>query len=169
MKRLILSSGMTLLIFTGCNTYQKQLRRTREFLEAHKDVAAQFCADNYGVDTLRIVKGDTVVRLDTVTIKTDSVPCPPAEKGKTVYVKCPDQKYITRTVSKTDTVYLRDNAAVSVSNAKYVVVRDSLTIYKEKLRVSEEKNKNKTKTIWILGGFIALVGLGTVLKLTGRI
>lgn len=90
-----------LLALCGCSSE----RTFYTYASKNPDKVAELCANVYQADTV-YKQGETVTNTDTVTIKGDSIPCPDKPAGvKTVYVKCPDQKAVTRTITRVDTVY----------------------------------------------------------------
>lgn len=149
MKRIIL---ILAVLATSCTNQRKVLR----YLSEHPGVGAEYCAKAYPVEPTKYIKGDTVVRHDT-TYRTDSVPCPPVPGQKVVFVKCPPNQTITRTVTRTDTLMLQDNAKLAVVEAKGRVLTDSLIIYKERFKEAKETASKRGWTVVWLSVVLALV------------
>src|SRR5690606_22291785 len=99
-----------LLLFSGCVSVEKAERVMR----AHPTELSKLCADCFPVKESEIVKGDTVVLIDTVSeVVSDTIrvnaDCP---DGTVVTVDCPPNKVVNRVIKShtTDTLKVRDTA-----------------------------------------------------------
>lgn len=84
-------------------------RKAFNYLHNNKPSKEKFLAENCQVKVLDpIVKIKDTTIFKEVTLKGDSIPCPPNEKGETIFVKCPDHKFkypiITKTIEITSQV-----------------------------------------------------------------
>lgn len=154
--RTILSLCGALIILSGCNTYQKQLKRSTGFFQANKVELAKLCESEFKPETLRVSKTDTLITLDTVYAKQDSVPCPPVKGKEVVFVKCPPAQTVYKTLRLRDTVTVTDPKRETILTAELRLKTD--TLYKtreDKAKVTQQRDTNR-KLNWILGGIILL-------------
>lgn len=101
-------------LLTGCIGVKKAER----IMRSHPVELAKLCADCFPVKPIEIIKGDTIVLLDSV-IRVDSVrveveaDCPDGTKVK---VDCPPTKTVERIkyTHTSDTVKIRDTARETV-------------------------------------------------------
>src|SRR5690606_14884909 len=144
-----------LLLFSGCVSVEKAERVMR----AHPTELSKLCADCFPVKESEIVKGDTVVLIDTVSeIISDTVrvqaDCP---DGSVVMVDCPPNKTITKVVRthSTDTIKVRDTAYERV-------VKDERDEYKDKwANMEQSRDTWRKRAIWGWGILFALgIGFG---------
>lgn len=155
---------MIALVGSSCNSYKKQLGKFKLFAASYPAERDKLCAENYKSDTTYI-KGTEIIKHDTAVVAGPSLPCPPAEPGKTVYVKCPDGKIITIYKDRVDTVQTDKPATVAKIYDLTNVLKinsDSLVIVKTQL--SESKQKQKKLTLYLIGAVI-LIGGGIALKI----
>lgn len=118
-KICLLGMGLLwVLALFGCSAE----RTFYTYAAKNPDKVAKLCSNVYQADTV-YKQGETVTNTDTVTIKGDSIPCPDKPAGvRTVYVKCPDQKVVTKTVTRIDTVYRdRISTLAALDTAKRAV------------------------------------------------
>jgi len=88
-----------------------------KFAKNHPEALAKECLDKFpSKETFIQGKTDTLVNYQT--IKGDSIECPKALPNKTVFVKCPDNKVITKTLLRVDTIVKRDSSALFLLNAE---------------------------------------------------
>lgn len=156
---------LILLVLVGCTSTKKQQKKAEEFLNAHPEVEARRCAQNYPPDTT-FIKGDTVLTYDTLVTKGDSIPCPPTvnESGDTVYVKvkCPDSKTVTVYLDRVDTVVLMNTALVDY----YRFRNDSLNKVVIKVTTQRDDAKDKAANrLWIIVALGIALAAGTFLRI----
>lgn len=141
---------------TSCTTERKAIK----FLDKHPLVAADYCAGKYPVVPTYIKGKDSVIE-KTVTVKGDSIPCPPNEKGEVVKVKCPDAKVITRDVYRTDTITKENTAKLGALQIRYNDLDKQHAIQGGKL-IREEKSANSW--MWRFIGLAGIVGVYVLLR-----
>lgn len=124
MKVRILAALMIFSLISSCVTEKKARRWAYE----HKEKLAEWCADCFPVKPVEIkpgrpivLKGDTVVTIDTVKVQAD---CPDGTK-----VDCPPNviKTITDTLYIRDTIMIRDMAQEEVLNQQIKGKEESLS------------------------------------------
>lgn len=144
-----------LLLFSGCVSVEKAERVMR----AHPTELSKLCADCFPVKESEIVKGDTVVFIDTVSeVVSDTIrvnaDCP---DGTVVTVDCPPNKVVNRVIKShtTDTLKVRDTAYERV-------LEDERDEYKDKwANVEKSRNIWRKRAIWGWGILLALcIGFG---------
>lgn len=153
---LLLSMGM----LQSCTTERKALN----YLQKHPEVGAVYCNDKHPVKEVFIKGKDSVIE-KTVTVKGDSVDCPPQIKGKDtirVKVKCPDQKVIYQNVYRTDTLVKENTAKSAILGNELDKVNKS---YLEEKILREKAEKEARTRLWYLIGLMAIVGAYVVLKI----
>lgn len=146
-----------LLLFSGCVSAEKAERVMR----AHPKELAKLCSDCFPVKGSEIIKGDTVVLIDTVSeIVSDTIrvnaDCP---DGTVVTVDCPPSKVVTRIVKShtTDTIKVRDTAYERVLSNERDDYRDKWA------NMEQSRDTWRKRAIWSLGVLLAL-GAGFVLR-----
>lgn len=159
MRKLLILSLMVILF--SCTTQ----RKADKFYRKNPILLAQKCAETFPVIP-KYIKGKDSIIYDTTTVTGDSIPCPPQTGAKVVKVKCPDQKTITNTIFRVDTLIKLDSARLKLCELR--LAEASINYHKEKEKLSQARDKIKTLTMWcvILGAGLAL---GGVLKLRGII
>lgn len=156
MKWLIL---VLVLLFLGllqsCTTERKVLN----YLSKNPLLGATFCATKYPIKT-DYIKGKDSLRIDTITIKGDSVICPPNTVA--TKVKCPDAKILERWNYRTDTL-IKENTA-RLDSLQIIYITKDKEYQKEK--IAKETSQNKaTKRLYYIIGLLAIFGVGIVLKI----
>ena len=153
MKRLILLLTISLLL-VGCVTEKK----ARNWAYSHKDKLAEWCSDCYPVKPSDTIKGDTIIKVDSIT-STDTirviVDCPDGTK-----VECPPQRTITRVIHShsTDTIKVRDTAYERVIEDKNSKNEDKVKQLERQLEdVTESRNRYR-KWFFILVGLLVAWG-----------
>jgi len=148
--------ALVVLLFTGCKVTEK---KAKEYAYNHKDKLAEWCADCFPVKESEVLKGDTIVLIDTVSeIISDTVrvqaDCP---DGSVVMVDCPPNKTITKVVRthSTDTIKVRDTAYERV-------LKDERDEYKDKwANMEQSRDTWRKRAIWGWGILFALgIGFG---------
>lgn len=135
----------------------------QEWAKAHPDQSARICSDLYPVKT-EYREGTTITRTDTAYVTGDSIPCPPAETGKVVYVKVPDTRTITVYQDRVDTVVHENTAHVRAlqGDSAHLVVQNGV------LQAERDKAKETSrKAIYWAIGLACSLGLGVVLIIKG--
>jgi len=144
----------------GCTTERKAIN----YMDKHPDVSSKYCGDRFQ-SVPKYIKGKDSIRIDTVEVKGDSVECPPVINGTDtvrVKVKCPDQKVLTKTINRVDTIYVQNEA-------KIVYLSRALIKSDENINKEEERADTWRKwALWSLGVNLVLL-IGLLLKLFGRI
>lgn len=144
-----------LLLFSGCVSVEKAERVMR----AHPTKLAKLCADCFPVHESEVIRGDTVVLIDTVSeVISDTIrvnaDCP---DGTVVTVDCPPNKAVTRVIKShtTDTIKVRDTAYERV-------LEDERDEYKDKwANMEQSRDMWRKRAIWGWGVLLALgVGFG---------
>lgn len=145
-----------LVLLTGCSAE----RTFYTYAAKNPDKVAKFCTNVYQADTV-YKQGATITNTDTLTVKGDSVPCPDKPAGvKTVYVKCPDAKIITKTISRIDTAFRdRITTLAQLDTAKLAVN----TARDKQILAEQSRNNWKTTALWAIG-ILAAFALFTVFK-----
>lgn len=148
------------LIIQSCTTERKALK----YLNKHPLVAATFCSSAYPVQT-KIVKGKDSLRVDTITLKGDSVDCPPVIKpdGSTIIpkAKCPDVKTVDRWYSRVDTAFQENTARLD--SMRIVFSNLEKAKYKVDAELASTKKESKARLWWIIA-FVGAIIVGLVLK-----
>lgn len=162
MKKFLL---LIILFAAACNTVKKQQRNAEAFYRSYPEKLAKECAEKFPVDTI-YKHGATIVKSDTITVKGDSISCPPYinAKGDTVFVKvkCPDNKIIHDTIIRIDTI-VKANTALAVYLGYQ---KDSLQNELIKVTTLKDIAEKHAKTrLWILIGICVLAVAGIILKL----
>lgn len=129
-------------------------------MRANPDKLAELCADCYPVKPSELIKGDTVVLVDSV-LRVDSVrvsvDCPDGTK-----VNCPPNKVVTRIIRShsTDTLKVRDYAFETV----LLNERDKVSHDRDRIRDNRDGWKKTALWGW---GIIGVCLLGWFIR--GRI
>lgn len=144
----------------SCSTLEKRIGKAK--LVAYENPASfsEFCAQIYPAKE-KYIKGRDSIRVDTITIKGDSVVCPPTvnSKGDTLYVKvkCPDVKTLTKYINRVDTIEKIDSARVFTLSNKLSDLQASFTA--EKKDKEEWQSKAQSRWWWNIGLGLALAVL----------
>lgn len=188
---------LSAILFLGCNTYQKQLAKFNTFADTYTGELAKKCVqhfpvkDSIGSTTQDLKKADnknyqsqidSLQELanffkDQVSKDTASTnPCAAVAKnyqnqvatlnGKIADLKKSYKPCKPDTIQITTTVYRKDEAALTVCANNFNKLRDSLNIVKHDLANSKSQSSSRLKYLLILA---AIVGVATVLKVTGKI
>lgn len=144
-----------ILLLTSCATTE---RKAKNWAYNNKEKLAEWCADCFPVRKSEVIKGDTIIRVDTISeVVSDTIrvnaDCP---DGTTVTVDCPPNKVITRVVKShtTDTIKVRDSAFE-------MVLSNERDLYKGKLEEMKKSSDNWRKTaLWLIG----ILGVGLFVK-----
>lgn len=150
MKKLIV---LLALVCAGCNTYQKQLNKTRNFLADNPAELAKLCADKY-TDRDTVFKQGRTDTLTEIITDTLTVNCPDG-----TVMKKPVPKYINRYLTRTDTIQtdrVETKAKLaSLTNDNTQLRQDTVRI-KETLRITEKKSRTLNLEVWVWRGlFVA--------------
>lgn len=164
MKNLIMSL-LCILIFSGCMTQKKQQRIAHAYFSIHVDELAAICASNYPDET-KYIKGDVIVKIDTVTDSIlVSVDCP---DGSIQIVDCPPNKTITIDNSRVDTIEVLSTSVKAQLHDQSNKIRDlqiELAIKKAEAKKAEDISTRRLFTIIALG---VLMGLGIFLRIKNK-
>lgn len=149
------------LVLVSCITPAK----FQDWAQRHPDESSRICSDLYPVRS-EYREGTTITRTDTAYVRGDSIPCPPAEMGKVVYVKVPDTRTITVYRDRVDTV-VHENAAhvraLQGDSAHLVVQNGVLQAERDKA-----KETGRKALCWAIG-LACVLGVGVLLKFKGVI
>lgn len=144
------------LCLTSCATLEKRINKAKVLAYEHQKEFAGFCSDAFPMKE-KYIKGKDSIITKTVTIKGDTIPCPPNENGEIVKVICPDVKYIDTGSVRVDTAYIENTAKITALEHSKNKIDTELTITKDKLT---EANKSANTRLWILIGMaVAIVAL----------
>lgn len=131
---------LVLALINGCVSVEKAERVMR----ANPDKLAKLCSDCYPVKPSEIIKGDTIVVVDSV-LRVDSVrvtvDCPDGTK-----VDCPPTKIVTKIIKShsTDTVKVRDTAYETILSNEVGILSGKLD------KATEGMDKWRGYTLWLL-------------------
>lgn len=153
MKRLLLLMTAVCTLISSCAVTEK---KAKEWAYNNKGELAKWCSDCFPVKPIEVIKGDTVVRVDSI-LSIDSVivqvekDCP---DGTKIVVDCPPAKTITRVVNThtSDTVKVRDTA-------KERVLEDGLKDRSDKLDKMTESRDKYRKWFFISLAVVAVYSL----------
>lgn len=167
-KCLMLLCLATLL--ASCATYNKKLRKSSEFFNAHPEELSKLCSDKFPVKTVFLPGKRDTVPGQTIYLPGDSIPCPDGSKVKAPdrHVKCPPSVNCTP-----DTIKVEDTAKIFFLNSQLKKAGDSLNVQKGKMsekdkQLAEEKKGSKKKD-WIIISLVLMIGVSIFLKIKGWI
>lgn len=149
------------LMFTSCYTAKKAQRQVLRANLEFPLVTTDFCSTNYPVkesvkETIKIIQGKDIVKVDTVTVDCDSVVSDDKIDNK-VLIKW-KTIYRTDTIIKTKIVYQENTAKVTNLELK-VKERDKSIIEKDtKIAQLKSDKKDLISTVMILT--LLLLGTG---------
>lgn len=164
---ILLAIGMFILIagcLQSCVTVEKKIRKAQGVAYQYPERFADFCAKAYPV-VPQYIKGKDSVIEKTITVKGDSIPCPPNEKGEVVRVKCPDAKIVYNDRWRVDTVVKENTAKLEALKQSKSEVDNELAETKKKLAEVTESRKNWRLFGWIVLGSVAIVILFRIYRL----
>ncbi len=165
------------ILFFGCNTAQRQLTKTQEYLFKHPEFTAGVCAEKFPdkPDSI-IVKTDTIINIATM----DSIVYDSIYLNNPMLIDTLSGKLFRRIV-KTQKIYIRKDSIIyrgpnlaeekklGLALAKCQDNNNSIIKKldeKDKL-IAEWKAKAKTRWWWIallIGGFVGMIAI----KLFGK-
>ena len=139
-------------ILIGCNPVKQVLKDRAKFDEVAKEVIkAGYCAN----DTTIIIKSDTLIEMDTLTILEEK---PFIELiNDTVFVTKWKTNNITKTLTIHDTI-----KSVVVDNARLKILMEEAKDWKAKYK--EQKDTTTSLYFWLIA-LLSLIGLGVLLRL----
>lgn len=145
------------MILSSCNTVKKQRQKAHFFLYQHPNELAELCATNFKDPDPIFIKGETIVKSDTLidTVRVN-VDCP---DGTQVQADCPKQKTIKKTVTRTDTIYKDKTATlakIKAYEASLLEIRHNVSLLKEN---ALKQKSDKNNLIFII------IGLGLILAI----
>jgi len=140
------------LLFISCNPVKQVLSDKQKLDEVAKEVVKMgYCAN----DTTIIVKSDTLIEVDTLTILEDK---PFIEIiNDTVYVTKWKTNNITKTLTIHDTI-----KSVVVDNARVKILMEDSKAWEK--RYKEQKDTTTSLYFWLIA-LLSLIGLGVILRL----
>lgn len=128
-----------------------------KYSSKHPEVLAKECLDKFPAKETYIQgKIDTLINYQT--IKGDSIECPKALPNKVVFVKCPDNKVITKTLIRVDTIIKKDSSANYLLN----VQNDKVKSLDGKIK--ELKHDKTVLYMWLIF-LIIFIGINLYLKI----
>lgn len=152
----IVTFVLAVIYLSGCKpSEQLQRKRANDFFNSHPAEIAKRCADQFPPV---IKEGKTILKTDTLIQPGISIPCPPNEKGDTIFVKCPPSRIIRDTILRIDTIeniariYALQHESDSLTTES---IKDKETIKQAK----EEAKKSRNKLNHLLAGIIGAMGL----------
>lgn len=151
------------ILLGGCLQSCVTERKVEKYLKKNPLFASEWCGNKYPVKE-KFIKGKDSIVEKTVTVKGDSIPCPPNEKGEVVKVKCPDQKIVYQNVYKTDTIERENTAKLSALQIRYNDLYKKYAI-EQYNRLEDKKKANKW--MWMFIGLVGVIGIGVLLKIKG--
>lgn len=139
-------------ILIGCNPVKRVLKDRAKFDEVAKEVIkAGYCAN----DTTIIIKSDTLIEMDTLTILDEK---PFIEIiNDTVFVTKWKTNNITKTLTIHDTI-----KSVVVDNARVKILMEESKAWEA--RYKEQKDTTTSLYFWLIA-LLSLIGLGVILRL----
>lgn len=150
-----LSLILIAFVFVGCASLEKKTKKALAIAYENPVPFAVFCADKYPVQARFIPGKDSIIYRD-VTIKGDSIPCPPNDKGEVVNVKCPDAKIVYRETLRVDTAFQVDSAKLTVIREENRALRNDIAV--KSSTIEELKEDKRVLNRWIIGlGAVVLV------------
>lgn len=153
-----LYAALVIVLLTGCMTTEKA---TNYLLK--KDKLGIICATNYP-PRIEYKEGEIKVYTDTTYLPGDSVPCPPETSGNTTYIHT-KPLIVTKTKSRTDTVYQANTAMEDVLRNEILRQQDTIGDKEVEIMVLTNKLKASKKLNVYLIGVIVLAGLAFVARL----
>ena len=171
MKRLL--PPLLLLLVSSCISLDKAIRvatKSESHAEAtqqalndkHRLVVAENCATLYPIAESEVIPGKEQVAEETVEDTPVTVPCEDSKGQPVKAVTCPPAKTTIRTVTRTDTIKVRDTAKEASLLLREERVKEELLAEKKAhLGTMEERSKYKKQRnqayigLLVLGIFLA--------------
>lgn len=153
-----LYAALILFLFAGCMTTEKA---TNYLLK--NDKLGEICATHYP-PRIEYKEGKIKVYTDTAYLPGDSVPCPPDTSGSITYIQT-KPLIITKTKSRTDTVYQANTAMEDVLRKEILRQQDTIGAKEVQIMVITNKLKASKKLNMFLIGGIVLTGLAFIARL----
>ncbi|PTX14477.1 hypothetical protein C8N40_111142 [Pontibacter mucosus] len=178
MKRLI--PPLLLLMVSSCISLDKAIQvatKSESHAEAtqqalndkHRLVVAENCSQLYPVAESEVIPGKEEVAEETVEDTPVTVPCKDSKGQSIKEVVCPPAKTTIRTVTRTDTIRVRDTAKeASLLLREERVKEELLREKKAHLLTMEERDKYKKQRntlLYIVGIAVVLVVLAGLRRL----
>jgi hypoxanthine phosphoribosyltransferase len=127
-----------------------------------KGKLAEVCAEKFPIQE-RVIEGQTIVVIDTLTVAGDSVACAPSPVPKKV--KCPDAKVQVKHSFRVDTLVQENTAKVEMYKGYYLQEKVLKEQVQEKLSVmTDSRDKWRSRCIGLLISIGAVVGVGLFFK-----
>jgi hypothetical protein len=131
-----------------------------------KGKLAEVCAEKFPIQE-RVIEGQTIVVIDTLTVAGDSVACPPnlSKSDKSIKVKCPDAKVQVKHTSRVDTLVQENTAKVEMYKGYYLQEKVLKEQVQEKLAtMTDSRDKWRSRCIGLLISIGAVIGVGLFFK-----
>lgn len=132
-------------------------KRFVKFAKNHPEALAKECLDKFPIKET-FIQGKTDTLVNYQTIKGDSIECPKALPNKTVYVKCPDSKVITKTLIRVDTIIKKDSSALYLL---YLEKGNSIVLNS---KIRELKHDKTVLYMWLIF-LIIFIGINLYFKI----
>jgi hypothetical protein len=151
---------LSLLLLSSCMSVEK----ATSYLQS-KGKLVEVCAEKFPIQE-RVIEGQTIVVIDTLTVAGDSVECPPnlSKSDKSIKVKCPDVKVEVRHTSRVDTLE-KESYKTAMYKEYYLKEKVAKEATQEKLTtMTESRDKWRSRCIGLLISIGAVIGVGLFFK-----
>jgi hypothetical protein len=141
-----------LFLISGCASRKD---KANQYFDGHKGELAEKCQEEFPIDTIKIITGETKVVIDTLLIPGVEIPCPETTINKPKpTVKCPPNKTVTITKERMDTLIIVDTQKTKTLEFKLKTAEEEiyeLLLKSDKLG-QDLKSARKTKNsfLWAL-------------------
>ena len=146
----------------GCNTAQRQLEKTQEYLFKHPEFSAGYCAEQFPdkADSIIVFETKTDTLIDFMSLMDTTL------INDTIQIKETKTKVVTKTIWRDSVIYRENRAEQERLQLSLFECQKTITAIVEKNTVLEAdrntwKGKAKTRWLWIallIGGAVGYVG-----------
>lgn len=144
---------MSLVLLSSCGVDRK-IRKAQAVAYEYPSEFSEFCSKAFPVIPTYVKGKDSIIER-TLTVKGDSIPCP-ENKGKVVYVKCPDAKVIYRDIYRVDTITEESTSKLDTIKQKLSSVSEELT--RERQERLRYKKLSQNRLFGLIGLCILFIG-----------
>lgn len=158
--RALLTITAAILLLSSCVSVQKKRSRAHDFFRDHPTELAELCADKFPPSIeyrpgKPVIKSDTTIITDTVTIRVDcpdgtQVDCPPA---RNIIIR--DTMFVTDTIYKENTARIEELLLKAERSERLHIVEQALR---------QEAESRASKRGWALAGLLTVIVLYFILK-----